>query len=98
MWRHASQLAAAGVDALKGYAGLDAEMVDSLVQAGAEFGLPVIVDLGSRGDGCATWRFSTTRSSPPPLPPGFWTRCVSTPRGPCRTRRSGLWPPSRNAS
>ena len=46
----ASQLAAAGVDALKGYAGLDAEMVDSLVQAGAEFGLPVIVDLGSRGD------------------------------------------------
>ncbi|MDE2784873.1 MAG: amidohydrolase family protein [Gemmatimonadota bacterium] len=50
MWRHASQLSAAGVDALKGYAGLDAEMVDSLVQAGAEFGLPVIVDLGSRGD------------------------------------------------
>lgn len=50
MWRHANQLAAAGVDALKGYAGLDAEMVDSLVQAGAEVGLPVIVDLGSRGD------------------------------------------------
>jgi len=50
MWRHASQLAAAGVDALKGYAGLNAEMVDSLVSAGAEFGLPVIVDLGSRGD------------------------------------------------
>ena len=50
MRRHATQLAAAGVDALKGYAGLDAEMVDSLVQAGADFGLPVIVDLGSRGD------------------------------------------------
>ena len=50
MWRHATQLEAAGVDALKGYAGLDAEMVDSLVQAGAEVGLPVIVDLGSRGD------------------------------------------------
>ena len=50
MWRHATQLADAGVDALKGYAGLDAEMVDSLVQAGADVGLPVIVDLGSRGD------------------------------------------------
>ena len=50
MRRHAMQLAAADVDALKGYAGLDAEMVDSLVQAGADVGLPVIVDLGSRGD------------------------------------------------
>ena len=30
---HADQLAAAGVDALKGYAGLDTEMVDSLVRA-----------------------------------------------------------------
>ena len=50
MRRHAEQLAAAGVDALKGYAGLDPEMVDSLVRAGAEVGLPVVVDLGSRGD------------------------------------------------
>ena len=50
MRRHAAQLAAAGVDALKGYAGLDPEMVDSLVRAGAEFGLPVVVDLASRGD------------------------------------------------
>lgn len=50
VWRHATQLADAGVDALKGYAGLDAEMVDSLVQAGADVGLPVIVDLGMRGD------------------------------------------------
>ena len=50
MRRHAAQLAAAGVDALKGYGGLNAEMVDSLVRAGADFGLPVVVDLGSRGD------------------------------------------------
>ena len=50
MRTHARQLAAAGVDVLKGYAGLDAEMVDSLVRAGAEHDLPVVVDLGWRGD------------------------------------------------
>ncbi|MCY3700718.1 MAG: amidohydrolase family protein [Gemmatimonadetes bacterium] len=50
MERHTGQLADAGVDALKGYVGLDPAMVDALVQAGAEFGLPVLVDLGSRGD------------------------------------------------
>ena len=50
MRTHAAQLAAAGVDALKGYAGLDTEMVDSLVRAGADHGLPVVVDLGTRGD------------------------------------------------
>ena len=47
---HAEQLATAGVDALKGYAGLDAEMVDSLVRAAADHDLPVVVDLGTRGD------------------------------------------------
>ena len=44
--RSVGQLADAGVDALKGYVGLDESMVDSLVTMAAEHALPVIVDLG----------------------------------------------------
>ena len=63
MWRHATQLADTGVNALKGYAGLDAEMVDSLVQAGADVGLPVIAALDAlRGIGGGELRMGVVQT------------------------------------
>jgi imidazolonepropionase-like amidohydrolase len=64
------QLAAAGVDALKGYVGLSRPMLDSLVAAGRDHELPVIADLGPATSSYATQAGVAARAHTPTV---TWT-------------------------